>query len=125
MRQGRRTIALTCRAMHVHKASRPASARCIRGSNRRRHANALMSAIAGGSSSFNQNLNLWSLPSGTIIRERVTAHSNGVTSIAFSPDGQTLATAGRESAAKLWSIPDLALVGTFGGSVGYSGRNFG
>jgi WD40 repeat protein len=66
--------------------------------------------IADGVFSFNQNLNLWSLPDGAIVHERVTAHSNGTESVAFSPDGSLLATSGRDGWAKFWSVPDLTQV---------------
>ena len=46
---------------------------------------------------------LWSVPSGTFIREFI-GHSNDVTSVDFSPDGALLATASADGTARLWNV---------------------
>src|SRR5947209_624744 len=37
--------------------------------------------------SYNQNLDLFRVADGTLVAGRITAHANGTTSLAFSPDG--------------------------------------
>jgi WD40 repeat protein len=80
--------------------------------------------IAIGIQSFNQNLHLYNAPTGTLIQGRISAHSNGTTSVAFSPDSQTLASGGRDGTAKLWHLPDMTLIQTLNGGVGYRARIF-
>jgi len=46
-------------------------------------------------------------------------HAGAVRSVAFSPDGQTLATASEDSTVKLWRVSDGALVRTLSGHEGY------
>jgi WD40 repeat protein len=77
-----------------------------------------------GIQSYNQNLDLFRVSDGVLIRGRITAHSNGTTSVTFSPDGQLLATGGRDGTAKLWHLPDMTLVRTLNGGNGYRPRVF-
>lgn len=77
-----------------------------------------------GIQAFNQNLDLFRVADGALIRGRVTAHNNGTTSVAISPDGQLLASGGRDGTAKIWHLPDLTLVRTLNGGVGYQARVF-
>ncbi|MEN3332958.1 MAG: hypothetical protein V7641_2323 [Blastocatellia bacterium] len=80
--------------------------------------------VAIGIQSFNQNLHLYNAPTGTLIQGRISAHNNGTTSVAFSPDSQTLASGGRDGTAKLWHLPDMTLIQTLNGGVGYRARIF-
>lgn len=80
--------------------------------------------VAIGIQGFNQNLNLFSVPSGALIKGRTTAHNNGTTALAFSPDGQLLASGGADGTGKLWHLPDMTLVQTVNGGIGYRARVF-
>ena len=42
-------------------------------------------------------------------------HNGGVKTVAFSPDGALLATAGRENVARIWSVSDQSLIAEFSG----------
>ena len=80
--------------------------------------------VAVGIQAFNQNLHLFSAPTGALIQGRISAHNNGTTSVAFSPDSQSLASGGRDGTAKLWHLPDMTLLQTLNGGVGYRARIF-
>ena len=77
-----------------------------------------------GIQAYNQNLDLFRVGDGALIRGRITAHNNGTTSVAISPDGQLLASGGRDGTAKIWHLPDMTLVRTLNGGVGYQARVF-
>src|SRR5438477_11603610 len=79
---------------------------------------------AVGIQAYNQNLDLFRVSDGVLLAGRITAHSNGTTSVTFSPDGQLLATGGRDGTAKIWHIPDMTLLRTLNGGVGYRPRVF-
>src|SRR6266481_5755913 len=68
-----------------------------------------------GIQAYNQNLDLFRVSDGALIRGRITAHNNGTTSVAISPNGQLLASGGRDGTAKIWSLPDMTLVRTLNG----------
>lgn len=76
-----------------------------------------------GLQAYNQNLDLFRTD-GTLVAGRITAHSNGTTSVAFSPDGQILASGGRDGTAKLWHVPDMTLLRTMNSGSGYRPRIF-
>jgi serine/threonine protein kinase/WD40 repeat protein len=61
-------------------------------------------AAAGGI--FRGTVTLWDLTNGS---ERIVfkGHRGGVTSLVFAPDGQTLATAGKDKKVRIWSVPTL------------------
>ncbi len=64
-----------------------------------------------GVQSFNQNLDLFRVADGSLVAGPISAHDNGTGSVAFSPDGQLLASAGK-GGAKLWHVPDMTLIRT-------------
>jgi WD40 repeat protein len=80
--------------------------------------------VAVGIQSVNQNLHLFRVADGALVRGRVSAHNNGTTSVAFSPDGQLLASGGRDGTAKLWHLPDMTLIRTLNEELGYRPRVF-
>ena len=80
--------------------------------------------VALGIQTFNQNLNVYDALTGAPVRTRISAHDNGTTTVAFSPDGALLASGGRDGTAKLWSIPGVDLLRTLGGGAGYRPRVF-
>ncbi len=55
-------------------------------------------------------IQLWELPSGT--ERRLTGHTDWVVSVAFSPDGNTLASASFDGTVKLWRPSDGSLITT-------------
>jgi WD40 repeat protein len=77
-----------------------------------------------GIQGFNQNLNLFNAQTGAVIQRRITAHNNGTTALSFSPDSQLLASGGADGTGKLWHLPDMTLLRTLNGGVGYRARIF-
>jgi len=75
-----------------------------------------------GIQAFNQNLDVFRVSDGALIGGRISAHNNGTVALAFSPDGQLLASGGNDGTAKLWHIPDMTLIRTLNGGVGYRAR---
>src|SRR2546421_3351328 len=62
-----------------------------------------------GVQSFNQNLDLFRVADGSLVAGPISAHDNGTGSVAFSPDRQLLASAGK-GGAKLWHVPAMTLI---------------
>ena len=67
-----------------------------------------------------------SLPSGILLERTLKGHSNWVDSVAYSPDGQTVASGSNDKTIKLWNVKTGKLLQTFEGhskwvnSVAYS-----
>ena len=77
-----------------------------------------------GTQAFNQNLFVFRVADGVKVAGRISAHNNGTTAVAFSRDGQFLVSAGRDGTARLWHLPEMTLIRTFNGGVGYRPRLF-
>lgn len=75
-----------------------------------------------GIQAFNQNLDVFRVSDGALIGGRISAHNNGTVALAFSPDSQLLASGGNDGTAKLWHMPDMTLIRTLNGGVGYRAR---
>lgn len=64
-----------------------------------------------------KDVHLFDVATGTLLRS-FSGHQNFVTSIAFSPDGRTLATGSQDKTAKLWDVETGAMVREFKGHKG-------
>ena len=71
---------------------------------------------------FNKNLFLVRVADGAKLGAPISAHNNGTSSVTFSPNGQLLASGGRDGTVKIWHVPDMALLATLGGGAGYNAR---
>jgi WD40 repeat protein len=66
-------------------------------------------------------IKLWRVSDGSLVRT-LTEHTDWVSSVAFSPDGQVLVSGSGDRTIKLWRVSDGSLVRTLTGYIfsGYS-----
>src|SRR5262249_22783816 len=57
---------------------------------------------------------LWDVTSHSVIAT-LTGHTSGVHSVAFSPDGHTLATASNDTTVRLWDVTSHSVIATLTG----------
>jgi WD40 repeat protein len=73
-------------------------------------------AIGRGGEADGNNGKVWLLDGadGKRLKEFTPGHQYGVTDLAFHPDGKHLASAGRDTLVRLWSVPDGKLMRELG-----------
>ena len=79
---------------------------------------------AFGIQAYNQNLFLMRVADGVKLAGPLSPHNNGTTTVAFSSDPRYLLTGGRDGTAKIWHLPEMTLLRTYNGGVGYRPRVF-
>src|SRR5262249_61041237 len=57
----------------------------------------------GSTGGLDAQIRLWTATDGKLLRQ-FPGHINSVQTLAFSPDGKTLASAGHDARAKLWDV---------------------
>lgn len=76
-------------------------------------------ATGSGVPSRSGDLKLFSMRDGTLQSEVKDAHSDTIVDVAVSPDGKSVATAGMDRVARVFSVEDPKVVGTFEGHGGH------
>ncbi len=74
----------------------------------------LMERYSASSGSKDKSIKLWNLKTGQEIRSLI-GHTDTISSVAFSPDGKTLASGSADKSIKLWN-PDWSVSQIFDGS---------
>jgi WD40 repeat protein len=76
--------------------------------------------LAAADSNIN-TVQLWGASDNSLLRT-LEGHTGGVTSFAFSPDGQTLASGSYDSSVRLWQVSDGAILGILQGGSDWINR---
>ena len=59
--------------------------------------------LASGGSGFDRIVYVWDVSTGTL-KFKLTGHRHIISSVAFGPDGKTLATGSADKTARLWNV---------------------
>ena len=76
-------------------------------------------ATGSGVPSRSGDLRLWDVREAKLLHEVKDAHSDAIADVAFSPDGEAVATAGMDRLARVFSVADASALGTFEGHGGH------
>ena len=66
----------------------------------------------GGYDSSDKTIKVWNLNTGELIHN-LTGHSEEVTAVALSPDGEIIASGSRDARVKIWNLNTGKLLRTF------------
>jgi WD40 repeat protein len=77
--------------------------------------NGLLLAVGSGEPSRSGQITIWNVSDGSLVQTLHQPHSDAVYGLAFSPDGEYLASAAADRTAKVFRVADGELVRTFEG----------